>query len=55
MNPIYTVASWAHGHFVWLVAFESNQVNTTNLVSSYQQRNITVGAVDLDSGQLARR
>jgi alpha-glucosidase (family GH31 glycosyl hydrolase) len=43
-------ASWAHSHFVWLVSGESNQANTTALVDGYQQRNITVGAVDLDSG-----
>jgi hypothetical protein len=43
-------APWAHSHFVWLVAFESNQANTTSLVASYQQHNITVGAIDLDSG-----
>ena len=43
-------ASWAHSHFVWVDASQSNQANVSNLVAGYKAHNITVGAVDIDSG-----
>jgi len=36
--------------FVWLAAPQSNQANVSNLVSEYLNHNITVGAIDIDSG-----
>lgn len=43
-------APWAHSHFVWLDSTKSNQANVSNLVAGYQKHNITVGAIDIDSG-----
>lgn len=43
-------ASWAHSHFVWLDSTQSNQANVSELVAGYQKHNITVGAIDIDSG-----
>jgi alpha-glucosidase (family GH31 glycosyl hydrolase) len=41
--------SWAHSHMVWLPA-DSNSSSTLSLVAGYEAHNISVGAVDIDSG-----
>ena len=41
--------AWAHSHMVWLPA-NSNASATLALVASYRSHNISVGAVDVDSG-----
>jgi hypothetical protein len=43
-------AIWAHSHFVWLDSTRSNEANVTSFVASFLAHNITVGAVDIDSG-----
>jgi hypothetical protein len=34
---------WAHCHWVWLSAFDSNQANVTAYVADYAAHNVTVG------------
>ena len=41
--------AWAHSHMVWLPA-NSNSSSTLSLVAGYAAHNISVGAVDIDSG-----
>lgn len=43
-------AEWAHYHWVWLNNPDQNQANMTNLVDQYHARNISVGAINIDSG-----
>nr|WNS50071.1 alpha-glucosidase [Halisarca dujardinii] len=41
---------WAHYHWVWLDHSRSSQDNVMEYVNEYKSRNITVGAVNIDSG-----
>jgi hypothetical protein len=42
-------ASWAHSHMTWLVA-GSSQTEMRTMLNGYSSRNITVGALNIDSG-----
>ena len=42
-------AEWAHHHWVWLNHGDQNQSKMADLVHEYQARNITVGAINIDS------
>ena len=41
---------WAHYHWVWLNRWDQNQQTMTDMVKGYKDRNITVGAINIDSG-----
>lgn len=41
---------WAHRHWVWISAKESNQTSVLENLDGYTSRNISVGAIDVDSG-----
>jgi alpha-glucosidase (family GH31 glycosyl hydrolase) len=40
---------WAHDHWVWLSSSQANQTTELALVEGYLSRNISVGAVNVDS------
>jgi alpha-glucosidase (family GH31 glycosyl hydrolase) len=40
---------WAHYHWVWLKNDDGNQANETSLIQGYQDNNIPVGALNIDS------
>jgi alpha-D-xyloside xylohydrolase/trinucleotide repeat-containing gene 6 protein len=42
-------AEWAHYHWVWLNGPVQNQQKMTDLVKGYKSRNISVGAINIDS------
>jgi alpha-glucosidase (family GH31 glycosyl hydrolase) len=42
-------AAWAHSHMTWLVA-GSSQTEMRAMLDGYEARNITVGALNIDSG-----
>jgi alpha-glucosidase (family GH31 glycosyl hydrolase) len=47
VEPPYPV--WAHSHWVWLNGKMQNQTNLLEMVAKYQEYNITVGALNIDS------
>ena len=40
---------WAHSHWVWLKNGDGNQANETAFIQSYQDNNIRVGGLNIDS------
>ena len=52
MSPAAPYAPWAHSHWVWLSSGgdRSNQTSVVQFAKEFLMRNISVGAVDCDSG-----
>lgn len=48
--PAAPYAPWAHSHWVWLSNDRTSQSQILEFVSEFKAHNITVGAVDVDSG-----
>jgi alpha-glucosidase (family GH31 glycosyl hydrolase) len=40
---------WAHYHWAWVKNSDGNQQNVTALMKGYQEHNIPLGAVNIDS------
>ena len=46
---IFIFLEWAHSHWVWLASSQANQSSEIDLVNGYLERDVPVGAVDIDS------
>eukprot|EP01130_Rhizamoeba_saxonica_P018183 TRINITY_DN9020_c0_g1_i2.p1 TRINITY_DN9020_c0_g1~~TRINITY_DN9020_c0_g1_i2.p1 ORF type:complete len:341 (-),score=62.34 TRINITY_DN9020_c0_g1_i2:828-1850(-) len=47
--PSALYPEWAHSHWVWLSSDQSTEASVRDFVKGFQDHNITVGAIDIDS------
>lgn len=47
---VAAAAEWAHKHWIWLSNDQGNQQTVIQLLEDYLAHNISVGAVNIDSG-----
>lgn len=47
IEPAYP--AWAHSHWVWINGPNQNQTNLLEMIAKYQENNISIGALLVDS------